>query len=360
MASDPEFQRVQQEIAEVGQKALTRQEQQNKARALERLGLPPFARRVSDAGVTPMRRSRAEILQLNIGLYCNQACTHCHVESSPKRTELMSLETAQRCLEILDRSPSVTTVDLTGGAPELCPAFRALVEGARARGREVIDRCNLTVLLEPGQEDLVGFLAANRVRVVASLPCYSQRNVDQQRGAGVFERSIEGLRRLNAAGYGVPGTGLHLDLVYNPGGPFLAPSQGELEGAYRAELRDCFGVEFSSLFCLNNMPIKRYHDWLSRRGGLEEYMALLVGAFNPAAAEGVMCRGTVSVGWDGRVFDCDFNQQLDLPMLGAGGEPVTVAGLSSLDELEGLRIALGEHCYGCTAGAGSSCQGATE
>ncbi|CAG9466422.1 unnamed protein product [Pedinophyceae sp. YPF-701] len=361
MEGDAELQAVLKSIEEEGQAALTKREQRGRQRSLEKLNMPNFSKACADAGVTPLKRGAAKILQLNIGLYCNQACTHCHVESSPKRTEMMSFEVANRCLELLDDAPSVATLDLTGGAPELNPTFRHLVEGARARGREVIDRCNLTVLEEPGQEDLADFLAALRVRVVASLPCYSQKNVDLQRGSGVFERSVRGLQKLNAVGYGVPGTGLTLDLVYNPGGPFLAPPQESLEGAYRTELREAFGVEFSSLLALNNMPIKRYYDWLERRGGLEEYMGLLLEGFNPGAAEGLMCRDTVSVGWDGRVYDCDFNQQLEMTLAGGSGESgLTVFDLGSLGELEGRGILVDNHCFGCTAGSGSGCQGATE
>jgi len=312
---DPEFKRVQDALREKGQRAITADEQRRTQRSLDRLGLPAFAGKVREMKVSPLVRGLTTVFQLNIGLFCNQACTHCHVESSPKRTEVMSQEVADRCLRLLDASPSVSTVDLTGGAPELCPAFRGLVAGARERNVEVIDRCNLTVLMEPGQEDLADFLAQHRVRVVASLPCYSMKNVDSQRGAGVFERSIAGLRKLNALGYGMEGSGLELDLVYNPGGAFLAPSQATLEPAYKEELLGNFGVRFNRLLCLNNMPIKRFHDWLQRRGSLEEYMALLVQSFNAGAAEGVMCRNTVSVNWDGRLFDCDFNQQLDIPLV---------------------------------------------
>ena len=290
----------------------------------------------------------------------------------------MTLETAQRCVELFDatlnsnnsNTTTITTVDITGGAPELNPHFRYLVEAFSSRGVQVIDRCNLTVLCEPGQEDTAEFLAKHRVRVVASLPCYSKSNVDAQRGGGVFARSIAGLQQLNALGYGVPGTGLVLDLVYNPNGVFLAPPQASLEDSYRRELKEAFGVEFTSLLCLNNMPIKRWADELIKRGQLEEYMSLLVNAFNPAAAgAGLMCRNTVSVDWQGRIFDCDFNQQLDIPLMvggregGSGGKKwqnkKTIFELSDLNEVVGAPIAVASHCYGCTAGAGSSCQGAT-
>ena len=252
-------------MARLGQAALTREEERQRRRSLDRLGAPPFAQACASRGVTPLRRGAASILQLNIGNLCNQGCKHCHVESSPRRTELMSHEVAARCISLLAASPGVQSLDLTGGAPELCPEFKFLVEEGTKAGLEVIDRCNLTVLLEPGQEGLPGYLARHRVRVVASLPCYSQDNVDSQRGRGVFDRSIAGLQMLNAVGYGVPGTGLALDLVYNPGGVFLAPPQATLEATYRLELAEAYGIQFSSLFCLNNMPIKRWADELQRR-----------------------------------------------------------------------------------------------
>ena len=281
----------------------------------------------------------------------------------------MSAKTANRLIELIDNSQgSVKMLDITGGAPEMMEQFRPLVVAAHARGLEVIDRCNLTVLFEPGQEDLPAFLAGNGVKVVASLPCYSEENTDKQRGAGVFSRSIAALVELNKVGYGVKGTGLELDLMYNPGGAFLPPSEAALTEAYRSELGDTYGVEFSRLVTLTNMPIKRFADFLHREGKIEEYMRLLVENFNPAAAEGVMCRDLVSVSWDGRVFDCDFNQQLDMPMPrsfgsaggdGDGGEGLTVFDVDSLDELTGKRLAVDNHCFGCTAGAGSSCSGAT-
>jgi len=263
--SDQELMELHDRVAKVGQAALTREEERHRRRSLEALGAPSFAQVCASQGVTPLSRAPATIFQLNIGLYCNQACRHCHVESSPRRTELMSYDVARQCINLLDTSPSVRTLDLTGGAPELCPEFRDLVEAASQRGIEVIDRCNLTVLLEPGQGDLATFLARHRVRVIASMPCYSQSNVDAQRGRGVFERSILGLQMLNEVGYGVPGSGLTLDLVYNPGGVFLAPPSSSLEGAYRQELMEGYGIQFTSLLCLNNMPIKRWADELLRK-----------------------------------------------------------------------------------------------
>jgi radical SAM/Cys-rich protein len=314
-----------------------------------------FDRVLAERGLPPLRRAPLRILQVNVGRRCDLACHHCHVEAGPKRSEAMDRRTADRVLELLERHPGIDTLDLTGGAPELHPAFRPLVEGASALGREVIDRCNLTVLFEPGQEDTAEFLARHRVRVVASLPCYTPENVDAQRGKRVFERSIRGLRLLNALGYGRPGSGLGLDLVYNPPGPSLPPPQAELEDRYRKELDELFGIAFDRLITLTNMPIKRFAHSLERDGQAEAYRELLLASFNPATLPGLMCRDTLSVGWDGRVFDCDFNQMLELP-LGAG--PRTIFDIDDLHELTGAGVATAGHCFGCTAGAGSSCGGA--
>jgi radical SAM/Cys-rich protein len=370
METDEEFKLAKERLETEGQAALTREERARRRRALTGMDVPSFDAFVAERGVSPLRRKPTTILQVNIGLYCNQACSHCHVESSPlRKEEVMSAKTANRLIELIDNAQgSIKMLDITGGAPEMMEQFRPLVVAARARGLEVIDRCNLTVLFEPGQEDLPAFLASNGVKVVASLPCYSEENTDKQRGAGVFSRSIAALVELNKVGYGVKGTGLELDLMYNPGGAFLPPSEAALTEAYRSELGDTYGVEFSRLVTLTNMPIKRFADFLHREGKTEEYMRLLVENFNPAAAEGVMCRDLVSVSWDGRVFDCDFNQQLDMPMPrsfgsarggGGGGEGLTVFDVDSLDELTGKRLAVDNHCFGCTAGAGSSCSGAT-
>ena len=305
---------------------------------------------------SPLTRRPSSILQLNIGLYCNQACSHCHVESSPFRTEQMSHEVAEQCVRILDHSPSIHTLDLTGGAPELNPEFRWLVEQGRKRNLRVIDRCNLTVLLVKGQEDLADFLARNKVNVVASLPCYSEKNVNQQRGSGVFDESIQALRILNSYGYGKPGTGLELDLVYTPNGAFLPPSQQKLELDYKSRLKEDFDIDFSRLYTITNMPIKRFAEYLYRKGDLDNYMALLVRSFNPSTLEGVMCRDTLSVSWDGTLFDCDFNQQLNLRM----NKPLTVFDVESVSDLVDVGISVDNHCFGCTAGAGSSCQGSLE
>jgi radical SAM/Cys-rich protein len=269
----------------------------------------------------------------------------------------MDERTAARVLRLLERSPGVATLDITGGAPELWSGFRGLVAGAAALGRRVLDRCNLTVLLEPGQEDTAEFLAAHGVDIVASLPCYGSENVDRQRGSGVFERSIEALRRLNALGYGHAGSALRLDLVYNPLGPSLPPDQRSLELRYREELASRFGIEFQRLLVLANLPIARFAHDLEREGRHEEYLSLLVHHFNPAIVQGLMCRSLVSVGYDGSLHDCDFNQMLAMPL---GGRPRTVFDLETLDGLAGEPIVTDRHCFGCTAGAGSSCGGAIE
>ncbi|MGE0641562.1 MAG: arsenosugar biosynthesis radical SAM (seleno)protein ArsS [Thermoanaerobaculia bacterium] len=310
-------------------------------------------------GLGALTRARVTTLQVNVGRLCNLACHHCHVEAGPKRTETLSAEVADRLLELLAASPGVEVLDLTGGAPEMNPQFERLVTGARQLGRRVIDRCNLTILGEPGFEDLADFLAAQRVEIVASLPCYTEGNVDRQRGRGTFDGSIAALRRLNNLGYGQPGSALGLDLVYNPLGPSLPPAQRQLEQDYKRELAERFGIEFHRLLTITNMPIRRFADQLARLGKAEAYQALLVNHFNPGTVEGLMCRSQVSVDWLGRLYDCDFNLMLDLP-LPAGERPgrPTVWEIANLQELEGTAIATAGHCFGCTAGAGSSCSGA--
>eukprot|EP00300_Choanocystis_sp_HF-7_P008796 c16119_g1_i3.p1 GENE.c16119_g1_i3~~c16119_g1_i3.p1 ORF type:complete len:274 (-),score=74.54 c16119_g1_i3:126-947(-) len=272
----------------------------------------------------------------------------------------MDKRTIDQCLKIVANSPSVTTVDITGGAPEFHPNFRYLVESATALGKTVIDRCNLTVLTEPGQEDLATFLAKHRVRVVASLPCYSSKNVNLQRGSGVFDRSIRALLELNELGYGRDPL-LSLDLVYNPVGPFLPPPQAALQAKYKEELQQNFGIVFNELFTLTNMPIKRFADFLHRQGALQQYMSLLANSFNASTLEGLMCRDHVSVSYSGDVFDCDFNQQLLLPTLQHSSSKVGVSvfDLDTTDDLLQSNIQVNNHCFGCTAGQGSSCQGAT-
>ncbi len=300
-----------------------------------------------------LQRTRLETLQVNLGYRCNQACSHCHVDAGPARTEAMSRETVEQVLAFM-RAAGVGTLDLTGGAPELNAHFRHLVAGARAADVAVIDRCNLTVLEEPGQEDLADFLAANAVRVVASLPCYSAANVDAQRGKGVYARSLRGIEKLNAAGYGMPGSPLELDFVYNPGGASLPPDPAMLEADYKAELGRR-GIHFNRLLTITNMPIRRFRHELVREGRLDDYMTLLVDAFEPANLAHVMCRSLLSVDWRGYVYDCDFNQMLGMPM--GGGAPRHVSDLA-VEALAGTPIATAAHCYGCTAGRGSSCGGA--
>ncbi len=306
-------------------------------------------------GLASLQRRAVTTLQINVGRLCDLACHHCHVEAGPKRTENMSFRIAERVVELLAASPGITLVDLTGGAPELNPNFRFLVREARALGRRVIDRCNLTVLFLPGQEDLAEFLAEHDVAVAASLPCYTKENVEKQRGRGVFAKSIEGLKLLNHLGYGRPGSPLELDLIYNPLDASLPPPQAELEERYRKELAELFGIEFHRLFAITNMPIKRFAHDLARQGKEEEYLSLLVNHFNPETVSGLMCRDLVSVGWDGALYDCDFNQMLGIPL---GGRPRTIWDVEDLGSLGGDPIATAHHCFGCTAGAGSSCGGA--
>lgn len=303
-----------------------------------------------------IRRRRLEILQINVGYKCNQACFHCHVNAGPTRKEMMSRETVETVLEFL-KAPSVTTLDITGGAPELHPQFRELVSRARVMGKHVIDRCNLTILEEPGFEDMAGFLADQHVEIIASLPCYLQENVDQQRGGGVFAASISVLKKLNALGFGKSASGLELSLVYNPIGPYLPPAQEALEADYKRELGDRFGIEFNHLFTLANMPIARFGSTLVSQGQFENYMALLHGAHRPDNLGQVMCRNLISVDYRGYVYDCDFNQMLALPLRREGKPRTHLKDLLPRD-LEGNPIMVADHCYGCTAGQGSSCGGA--
>ena len=295
-------------------------------------------------------------LQVNLGYRCNQSCLHCHVNAGPQRRESMSRGTADDVLAFL-RAGGITTLDLTGGAPELNPQFRRLVREARGLGIHVIDRCNLSILEEPGQEGLAAFLARHHVEVVASLPCYVEENVDGQRGVGVYTRSIHALRRLNALGYGKPQTGRVLNLVYNPTGPFLPPPQCSLEADYRRELRARFDIVFDRLYTLTNLPIQRFGSTLVSRGHFEDYMRLLKSAYRPENLDQLMCRDLVSVDWQGRVYDCDFNQMLGLPLHRGGRPRPHIRDLIGQD-LQGNPIVVADHCYGCTAGQGSSCGGA--
>lgn len=302
-----------------------------------------------------IQRDNLHTLQINIGLKCNQQCFHCHVNSSPKRKEKMSDATIEAVKSFL-AAKNIETLDITGGAPELHPEFRNLVEFARKKGIHVIDRCNLTILEEPGMEDLAAFLAANDVEVVASLPCYELENVDKQRGAGVFEKSIKGLKQLNSVGYGAANTQLTLNLVFNPQGPVLPPAQDELESAYKKELLNRYGIEFNQLFTLCNMPINRFGSTLISDNQLDDYMASLVQSHRDENIENVMCRNLISVDWQGYVYDCDFNQMLNIN-LSDNEKQIHISELINND-VEGDVIAVRDHCYGCTAGQGSSCGGA--
>jgi radical SAM/Cys-rich protein len=310
-----------------------------------------------DTGFPPLRRRRLETLQVNLGYRCNQRCVHCHVNAGPNRTEMMDAVTTDLVLRVLRERPAITTLDLTGGAPELNPRFRWLAAEARAWSLRVIDRSNLTVLFEPGQESLAEFLAVQGIEVVASLPCYSAANVDRQRGDGVFDKSIAALQRLNALGYARPGSKLVLNLVYNPQGPVLPPAQHQLEADYRRVLRDEFGIEFNQLFVLANMPIQRFGSTLVSKGQFASYMKLLENAHVEANTETVMCRTLISVDWQGHLYDCDFNQMLQLPMRLDGKPRPHLLDLLATDG-EGEPIAVADHCYGCTACQGSSCGGA--
>ncbi|WP_087069211.1 arsenosugar biosynthesis radical SAM (seleno)protein ArsS [Cyanobium sp. NIES-981] len=317
---------------------------------------PPAASPAETSRFPPLRRRALTCLQVNLGYRCNQSCSHCHVNAGPSRTESMEAATAALIPGVL-QARGITTLDLTGGAPELHPLFRSLVEEARRLGVTVIDRCNLTILSEPGQEDLADFLAGQGVVVVASLPCYSAGNVDRQRGDGVFARSIAGLQQLNALGYGIPGSGLELNLVYNPQGAALPPPQDRLEADYKRVLAADFGIRFNRLFALANMPIQRFASGLELAGQLESYRELLRHHHQDSNLEAVMCRSLISVDWQGHLYDCDFNQMLAIP---AGGRQQPRPHLRDLlrQDPEGDPIAVGDHCYGCTAGSGSSCSGA--
>lgn len=319
------------------------------------VGIPPFAQMIrrQDALLTAWA---IEVLQINVGKLCNQTCRHCHVDAGPDRRESMNLPVAEACVRLLGAG-QIPTLDITGGAPEMNPHFRWLVAEASKLNCRVIDRCNLTILVAPGFDDLPEFLASHAVEIIASLPCYLEENVDRQRGNHVFERSILALKRLNALGYGLPGSPLKLNLVYNPVGPTLPPGQACLEADYRRELRSRYGVEFSQLFTITNMPISRFLDDLLQSGKLEAYMQTLVNAFNPATVGGLMCRSTLSIDWQGGLYDCDFNQMLDLKV--EPGLPANVQDIREQDlaQLTARRIVTGKHCFGCTAGAGSSCRG---
>jgi radical SAM/Cys-rich protein len=324
-------------------------------RVLDDSEIPAFDATLAAARLEPLHAHGIDVFQINVGKLCNQTCGHCHVDAGPDRREVMTPATAAECIAALART-SIPTVDITGGAPELNPSFRWLVAQSRALGRHVIDRCNLTVLLLPSQHDLGAFLAAHRVEVIASLPYHRPAQTDAQRGEGVFARSIEAIRKLNELGYGARGSGLELNLVFNPVGAFLPPKQAAIEVQFRRELEQRHGAVFNRLYTITNMPISRFLEFLLASGNYAAYMERLVATFNPAAAASVMCRSTVSVGWDGTLYDCDFNQMLDLPV--AADAPAHVRDLD-VARLGRRRIVTRKHCYGCTAGAGSSCAGAT-
>lgn len=314
-----------------------------------------FLAHLTQAGWQEFRPAAPEIFQINVGKLCNMTCRHCHVDAGPDRREIMNLETIKACLQALDQT-TAHTVDITGGAPELNPHFRYLVDQCVARGKQVIDRCNLTVLLLPTLQDLPDWLAKRGVEVVCSLPHYRKFNTDNQRGQGTFEKSIAALHRLNAVGYGMGDPNRRLTLMSNPVGAFLASSQSRMEQEWKAGLLKNHGVRFDRLIALNNMPISRFLEWLETSGNLEGYMELLVNSFNPATVAGLMCRNTLSVSWDGRLFDCDFNQMLDLEV----EQPQQSVNIRNFNPelLAQRQIVTGRHCFGCTAGAGSSCGGA--
>lgn len=309
-----------------------------------------------------IKRAELHTLQVNLGYKCNLSCTHCHVAAGPNRTEMMDRKTVDTILQFID-AQDIQTLDLTGGAPEMNDEFRYLVAEARKRNVTVIDRCNLTILLEPGYEDMAQFLADNNVEIVASLPCYSEENVDKQRGKGVYDGSVEALQLLNQLGYGIEGSGLVLNLVYNPGGAFLPPPQQQLELDYKRELFDRFKIEFNQLFSITNMPISRFGSVLLSKGEFNNYMGLLKDAYLEQNLDSVMCRNLISIDWQGYVYDCDFNQMLEMPLVQPSLKIASDrAHLSDLlqQNIEGHPIVVANHCYGCTAGQGSSCGGALE
>ncbi|QEG37242.1 arsenosugar biosynthesis radical SAM (seleno)protein ArsS [Bythopirellula goksoeyrii] len=315
--------------------------------------LPTFAATLAENELEPLEANGIDVLQVNVGKLCNQTCRHCHVDAGPDRRESMSRKTAEAVIRVL-RESDIGTLDITGGAPEMNSNFNWIVEQARQLGRHVIDRCNLTILVAPGYESLPEFLAHHQVEVVASLPCYTEENCDSQRGDGVFQKSIQALRRLNELGYGQPNSPLSLILVYNPVGPSLPPSQAQLEADYRRELRKQYGIEFTKLYTITNLPISRFLDDLLQSGQYQSYMQKLVESFNPRAVEGVMCRSMLSVDWQGRLYDCDFNQMLELPLVAKAAQSIFDLDIA---ELAKRQIVTGRHCFGCTAGAGSGCQG---
>lgn len=317
--------------------------------------VPKFSEKLSESGLHPLKPTGIEIFQVNVGYMCNETCKHCHVDAGPDRKEIMTRETMGLCLDAV-RDTDIGTVDLTGGAPEMNPHFRWFVEELKALGKHIIVRSNLTILtVNPKYRELPLFFAEHGIEVVASLPYYLQRNTDAQRGAGVFDKSIIGLQMLNAVGYGQPGTGLMLNLAYNPTGAFLPANQKTMEADFRRVLKKNHDIDFNNLFAITNLPISRFLDFLIMSGNVDDYMTKLVNAYNPSAAANVMCRNTISVGWDGYLYDCDFNQMLQMKVNGSSPRHLRDFDLTSLNE---RTIVIDQHCYGCTAGAGSSCGGA--
>ncbi|CCH01797.1 radical SAM domain protein [Fibrella aestuarina BUZ 2] len=323
--------------------------------AFGKLGLPTFREQLAPIGLFPLRPTQIDIFQINVGKMCNQVCRHCHVDAGPDRKEIMTRETMQQCLDALAPT-DIRTVDLTGGAPEMNPDFRWFVTELRKQGRHIIVRCNLTIIVaNPKYHDLPEFFRDNQIEVVSSLPFYNADKTDRQRGQGVFADSIRAMRMLNAVGYGQEGTGLLLNLVYNPNGAFLPGSQEGLKRQFKRVLADEFDLTFNDLYAITNIPVSRYLDYLLTSGNYDAYMEKLVNAFNPAAAAGVMCRNTISIGWDGQLYDCDFNQMLDLNV----NSPIRHVRDFNAEALTQRTIIVSEHCYACTAGAGSSCGGTT-
>lgn len=322
---------------------------------LREANLTPFQEKLSDSGLFPLKPVELDIFQINVGYMCNQVCKHCHVDAGPDRKEIMTRETMQLCLDAIDKT-NCSTVDLTGGAPEMNPDFRWFVEQLSEKGKKVIVRCNLTIIVANKKyRDLPEFFKKHNIEVVSSLPYFTSSKTDAQRGDGVFNKSIEALKMLNAVGYGKEGTGLTLNLVYNPSGAFLPPEQSALEADFKKRLKSRFDIEFNSLFAITNLPVSRYLEYLVASDNYQGYMEKLVEAYNPVAAAGVMCRNTISVSWDGYIFDCDFNQMLDLKVAAKGQH----LSEFNLEEIVNRSIIVNQHCYGCTAGAGSSCGGTT-
>ena len=320
---------------------------------------PNFSTKVAEAGFKTLRPTPMEIFQINIGKLCNQVCAHCHVDAGPdKKVENMDRATLERCLELIDLVPTIKIVDITGGAPEMNAHFRWFVEECVARGKEVMNRCNLTIIVANKKyHDLPEFFKKNKVHLVSSLPYFSKSRTDSQRGDGVFEASIKALRMLNEIGYGIEGSGLKLDLVYNPSGAFLSAGQEVLEPQFKRKLKVNFDIVFNNLFCITNMPISRFLDYLIETDNYKSYMEELVNAYNPMNIEGLMCRNTISVSWDGYLYDCDFNQMLDLKVAAPKSQHISTF---DLEKLNNRNIVLNQHCYGCTAGSGSSCGGEIE